>query len=52
MGWFGRFQGDFYFEEVVGEGVIPPTYTDDGVVPDAEIHDACVDEGGRLRPDE
>lgn len=33
MGWFGRFKGDFYFEEVVGEGVIWPAYTDDdGVV--------------------
>ncbi|MFI6986698.1 hypothetical protein ACIBSV_50320 [Embleya sp. NPDC050154] len=33
MGWFGRFKGDFCFEEVVGEGVIWPAYTDDdGVV--------------------
>ncbi|MFJ8745781.1 hypothetical protein ACIRL2_41290 [Embleya sp. NPDC127516] len=33
MGWFGRYRGDFYFEEVVGEGVIWPAYTDDdGVV--------------------
>ncbi|WP_331769033.1 hypothetical protein OG948_34850 (plasmid) [Embleya sp. NBC_00888] len=29
MGRFGRYRGDFYFEEVVGESVIRPAYTDD-----------------------
>jgi hypothetical protein len=33
VGWFGRYRGDFYFEEVVGEAVIWPAWTDDdGVV--------------------
>jgi hypothetical protein len=29
VGWFGRFKGEFYFEEVVGGGEIWPAYTDD-----------------------
>ncbi|MFE5330477.1 hypothetical protein ACFRCG_29235 [Embleya sp. NPDC056575] len=29
MGWFGRFRGESYFEEVVDEGEIRPACDDD-----------------------